>query len=118
MNQINDILNSTMSELETFTNSQIVLSKPIMIDNHKIITVSKVKCGYIGAENEKEEKPFFEGSAGTLSFTPLAVIVSDPNEIKLLHLEASTHTFEYIVDNTVDLIEEIINKLSNKNKDK
>ena len=43
--------------------------------------------------------------------TPIALIVNNQNDVKVLHLDTSTHTFEYLVDNVVDLVEEVIKKI-------
>ena len=109
--QINDLLKESMDSVKNLVDTSIVVGNPIVIDNINVIPISKVKYGFISGGADKSPSPFVAGSAGTVSMTPIALIVNNQNDVKVLHLDTSTHTFEYLVDNVVDLVQEVIKKI-------
>jgi len=113
-NQINDLLKDSVESIKKLVDSNIVIGNPIIINNTQVIPISKVKYGFITGGSNQVNSPFIGANAGTVSMTPVGLIVYNNQDIKLLHLDTSTHTIEYLVDNIVDIIQEIINRFKNK----
>lgn len=110
-NQINDLLSSSLDSIKNLIDVGVVVGNPIIMDNLKVIPISKVKYGFISGGKELTNSPVFGANAGTVSLTPVALLVSNENDIKLLHLDSNTHTIEYLVDNITDIIEEVLKKI-------
>ena len=110
-NQINELLKESIDSIRHLVDVSIVIGNPIIMNNHQVIPISKVKYGFISGGADQTNSPIFGANAGTVSLTPIALIVNNQNDVKVLHLDTSTHTFEYLVDNVVDLVEEVIKKI-------
>ena len=110
-NQINDLLKESLDAVKNLVDTSIVVGNKIVMDDITVIPISKVKYGFISGGCDQVNNPFVAGNAGTVSMTPIALIVSNHNDVKILHLDSNTHTYEYLVDNIVDIIHELKNKI-------
>ena len=110
----NDLLKDSVESIKKLVDSNIVIGNPIIINNIQVIPISKVKYGFITGGSNQVNSPFIGANAGTVSMTPVGLIVYNNQDIKLLHLDTSTHTIEYLIDNIVDIIQEVINRFKNK----
>ena len=109
-NQINDLLKDSIDSIKNLVDTSIVIGSPIIMDNTQVIPISKVKYGFITGGSNQVNSPFIGGNAGTISMTPIGLIVYNDHDVKLLHLDNNTHTIEYLVDNIVDIIQEVIKR--------
>ena len=109
-NQINDLLTESLDSIRNLVDVSVVIGNPIIMDDVKVIPISKVKYGFISGGADQSSSPFIGANAGTVSLTPLALLVSNKEEVKVLHLDNDTHTIEYIIDNAIDIVQEIMKK--------
>ena len=109
-NQINDLLKDSIESIKSLVDTSIVIGSPIIIDNTQIIPISKVKYGFITGGSNQVNSPFIGGNAGTISMTPIALVIKNNTDVKVLHLDSNTHIIEYLVDSTIDIIEEIMKR--------
>lgn len=110
-NQINEFIASSLDAIKNLINVGVVVGNPIIMDNLKIIPISKVKYGFISGGKENISSPFMIGNAGTVSLTPIAIIIASEQDVKMLHLDNNTHLVEYLVDNISDIIQEVLKKI-------
>lgn len=110
-NQINEFISSSLDAIKNLINVGVVVGNPIIMDNLKIIPISKVKYGFISGGKENISSPVMIGNAGTVSLTPIAIIIASEQDVKMLHLDNNTHLVEYLVDNISDIIQEVLKKI-------
>jgi uncharacterized spore protein YtfJ len=71
-----------------------------------------------GSQGQSKGHPFGGGSGGGVSITPIAFLVVNSNEVKMVHLDESTHLYEKILDlapQAVDKIQQMFNQKGNNN---
>src|SRR5690606_12623499 len=71
-----------------------------------------------GSQGQSKGHPFGGGSGGGVSITPIAFLIVNSNEVKMVHLDESTHLYEKILDlapQAVDKMQQMFNK---KNSDR
>lgn len=61
--------------------------------------------------------PFGGATGGSVNIIPLAFLVVNKNEVKVLHLENNTHLIEKVVDEFPNLIDKIKTFFSNNVND-
>ena len=69
-------------------------------------------------QGQSKVHPFGGGSGGGVSITPIAFLVVNSNEVKMVHLDESTHLYEKILDlapQAVDKIQQMFNQKGNNN---
>lgn len=104
---INLLFNQTIEKMKSMIDVSIVMGKLMVFDEIKILPISKVKCGFIsGGVNQKKDEindnPFGGAAGGSMTLTPVAFLVINNNDIKLLHLDEKSH----ILENLIELIPE------------
>lgn len=113
---INKLLDISLDKVIHMIDTQKIIGEPIEIsDNRTIIPISKVTFGFGagGSEfdhNVKQKKslfnveageelfPFGGGSAGGVSMAPMAFLVVENNEVKILSTEKQETSLEKIFD--------------------
>lgn len=114
--QISELMRISMTNIRELIDVNIVVGNPITSGNTTIIPVSKVKCGFVsGGFDQKKiriddsnKNPFGGGAAGNLSITPVAFLVCNESEVKVLHLDDNSHIFEKIIESVPDLIDKVM----------
>lgn len=112
---ISELLQISMSKIREMIDVNIVVGSPIDMGESQIIPVSKVRCGFVsGGVDQKRNRfdedsifPFGGGAGGTMTITPIAFLVCQESEIKILHLDESSHLYDRIIDGVSKLIEQI-----------
>ena len=116
---INEFFKTSSSSLKDMANVNMIIGQSLNLDNGvSIIPVSKVKLTFIngGMENTKEESvPYGGASGGTVSLNPVCFIVSNGDDVKLLHVNEETHIYEKIIDEVPELIDSIKKSINKKN---
>ena len=87
-----------------------------------VIPISKVKYSFISGGLDQQapkayvdgEYPFGGGAGGMTSITPIAFLVYVNNDVKLLHLEETSHSLETLVDAIPNAVTKIMNNISSK----
>ena len=119
---INEILKTSLENINIITDVNKVVGEPITLANNVIaIPISKVVCAYgVGgsefnnknkdkafrSETSNELFPFGGGSGGALSLIPYSFIIISNNEIKLLNLDKGND----IINKVIDLLKDAIKK--------
>ena len=121
---VNNLLETLMHHLQELTDVNIIIGNRIEYNNICVIPVSKVKCGFIsgGVDQKKERRgdlvnPFGGGAGGSLNIIPVAFLAFVDNDVKILHLDDSTHTLEKIIDFIPSTISTIIKSVKKEKKE-
>lgn len=133
-NPIQGLMNTTMSSIKDMVDVNTIIGKPIETKNGVIIPLSKVTFGFAsgGSEfnsetidnynkKEKEESieyklPFGGGSGAAVNISPIAFLVVQNENVKLLPIE-HTSSVDKLLDYVPDVMEkanELINKCNKK----
>ncbi len=117
-NQIENIMNSTLSNLKRITDVETIVGKPIVLpDNSILIPVSKVTMGFLigGGEydlkskKELNEFPLAGGSSAGVSVVPIGFLHATVTKCNFIKTTDSPDKF-------TDLIISTINSFKNKGK--
>jgi sporulation protein YtfJ len=117
---INEILKTSLQNIEGMVDANKIIGEPIKIDENTIaIPISRVICGYgvggsqfnsnkknINFEISDELYPFGGGSGGAITLIPSAFIIINNDDVKLLHLEKDND----IVSKVLDIVKDIVKK--------
>jgi sporulation protein YtfJ len=119
-------MTTAMENLKEMIDVNTIIGDPVETpDGSVILTVSKVGFGFAAGgseftlDNGKEESskhPFGGGSGGGVSITPIAFLIVNSKEVKMVHLDESTHLYEKILDLAPQAVDKIQQMMS-KNKD-
>ena len=133
-NPIQGLMNTTMSSIKDMVDVNTIIGKPIETKNGVIIPLSKVTFGFAsgGSEfnsetidnynkKEKEESieyklPFGGGSGAAVNISPIAFLVVQNENVKLLPVE-HTSSVDKLLDYVPDVMEkanDLINKCNKK----
>ncbi|MDQ0859778.1 GerW family sporulation protein [Bacillus sp. V2I10] len=130
---IQGLMTTAMENLKEMIDVNTIIGDPVETpDGSVILTVSKVGFGFAAGGSEfmldgdssgsgqgqSREQPFGGGSGGGVSITPIAFLIVNSNEVKMVHLDGSTHLYEKILDlssQAGDKIQQMFNKNGNAN---
>lgn len=124
---IQGLMTTAMENLKEMIDVNTIIGDPVETpDGSVILTVSKVGFGFAaggsefiidsGSKDEGASKhPFGGGSGGGVSITPIAFLIVNSKEVKMVHLDESTHLYEKILDLAPQAVDKIQQMFSNKN---
>lgn len=110
---ISDLLNVSMTSIKEMIDANTIIGTPINYSNAIIIPVSKLHLGFLSGgsdikpNNNKENPLFGGGTGGGLSITPIAFLVIQNDEVKLLALDDNTHLFEKAIDTMPKIVDKV-----------
>lgn len=122
-NPIEGLMDTTMSSIKDMVDVDTIIGRPIEIKNGVVIPLSKVTFGFAsgGSEfnsetinnyNKKEKEefinyklPFGGGSGAAVNISPIAFLVVQNENIKLLSIEHSSS-----VDKLLDYVPDVLQK--------
>lgn len=120
---IQDILSTSMEKLRELVDVNTIVGTPITVsESTTIIPISKVSFGFgsggsdFPANNQKEA--FGGGSGGGVSIQPLAFIVVNDGDVKLLQMTSANNTADKVVNLVPELIDKISSLFPKKKEDK
>ncbi len=115
---IEGLMNEAMEHIRQMVDVNTIVGTPVTTaDGTTIIPISKVAFGFGAGGSEfntkQAEKPddnamFGGGSGGGVSINPVAFLVVNSEQIKLLPISSSSTT----VDKLIDLVPDLINKFN------
>lgn len=113
--QISELMKISMNSIRELVDVNIIIGDSIATGSATIIPVSKVKCGFVsggidqkrGKMDENSKPPFGGGAGANLSISPVAFLVCQDNDVKVLHLEENSHILEKLIDLVPDMFEKI-----------
>lgn len=126
---IQGLMTTAMENLKEMIDVNTIIGDPVETpDGSVILTVSKVGFGFAaggsefildnqskgnGQDQGQPKHPFGGGSGGGVSITPIAFLIVNSKEVKMVHLDESTHLYEKILDlapQAVDKIQQMFSK--------
>ena len=121
--QITELLKISMASIKEIADVDMIVGSPMQLGESKVIPISKVKYSFISGGLDQQapkayvngDYPFGGGAGGMTSITPVAFLVSVDNDIRLLHLDESSHALETLVDAIPNAFSKIA-KTINENK--
>ena len=123
---IEGLMGEAMEHLRQMIDVNTIVGAPITTpDGTTVIPISKVAFGFgaggsqFGAKTEekKDEALFGGGSGGGVSISPVAFLIVNSEQIKLLPVKTSSTTTDKIIDLVPELISKF-NKIANDYIDK
>lgn len=120
---ITNLLNISMSNIKEMIDVNTIVGETIKLDSTIIIPISKMKCSFAtggtdqsSINRDSDKFPFGGATGGSVNIFPVAFLVIQDNEVKLLHLEDSVHIYEKIIDEAPDIIDSIKKTFSKSKK--
>ena len=127
-NSIQSIMETTLETIKNSIDSNTIVGNPIKAESSVIVPISKVTVGFGigGGEYNKNNKKdikydanFAGGSGGAITISPVAFVVVENGETRLISLEDNIN----LVDNILTVTPRIIDKVQkilkhDKNNDK
>lgn len=110
---VTDLFCQSIDKMKTMVDVSVVVGKMMNFNGISVLPVSKVKCGFISGginqkKEESEDNPFGGAAGGTMTLTPVAFLLILPNEVKVLHLDESSHILENLIDLIPDFIQDVM----------
>ena len=102
----------SLDNMRDLIDVNVIVGKEIKMDKGIVIPISKVKCSFAGGgiDQKKDDKnPFGGGTLANITISPVAFLVC-ADEVKLLHIDESSHNFEKLVDLFSETFQRIVNK--------
>jgi sporulation protein YtfJ len=127
---IQGLMTTAMENLKEMIDVNTIIGDPVETpDGSVILTVSKVGFGFAAGgsefilegggskgESDKPKLPFGGGSGGGVSITPIAFLIVNSKEVKMVHLDENTHLYERILDLAPQAVEKIQQMFEKKDK--
>ena len=131
---IQSLMETTFDTIKGSIDANTIIGDPIQADNTVVVPISKVTIGFgIGGgeyskgydksklkekREETEDNNFAGGSAGAISIQPVAFVVVENGETRLMSLDNSINMVDNILAVTPKVIEKIQNLSKNNDKNK
>ncbi|WP_026690669.1 GerW family sporulation protein [Alteribacter aurantiacus] len=125
---IQGLMKTAMENLKEMVDVNTIVGDPVETpDGGVIMPVSKVGFGFAaggsefivetrGSHGDREEKhPFGGGSGGGVSITPIAFLIVNPQGVKMVHLDQSTHLYEKLFDLAPQVVDKIQQMMQQNN---
>lgn len=112
---INDLMETTMQKIREMIDANMIVGEPISTaDGITLIPVSKLSFGFAGGGSDFAKKPepqnaFGGGIGAGVNVVPIAFIIVNGGNVRLLHISppaAST------LDRVIETVPEVIDKIS------
>ena len=127
---IQNIMETTLETIKGSIDANTIIGDPIQTESTVVVPISKVTIGFgIGggeyskghdnddnSHNDKNDSNFAGGSAGAISVSPVAFVVVENGETRLMSLDSNINLVDNILTVTPRVIEKI-QSLSKKNED-
>lgn len=121
---INNMLNSAMDNLKEMVDVNTIVGTPVKCDDGTVVVpVSKVSFGLAagGSEfvtkKENAENPFGGGVGAGVSITPVAFLVSNQEQVRLLSVQDESDAATKLVDMIPSMVNKIADLFPKKNKE-
>lgn len=133
---IQSLMETTLETIKGSIDANTIIGDPIKTDTTVVVPISKVTIGFgigggeyskgydekdkeIESKNEKADTNFAGGSAGAISVQPVAFVVVESGETRIMSLDSNINLVDNILSITPRVLEKIQNiSQSNKNQDK
>ena len=101
---ITDLLQVLMNSIKEMIDANTIIGTPLHQEGTIIIPVSRVHLGFVSGGSDiksntlKDEALFGGGTGGGVSIVPIAFLVVQNQEVRLLSIQEETHLAEKIID--------------------
>jgi uncharacterized spore protein YtfJ len=112
-NPTDEILKTILEQVKGIARTETILGEPIRFDDLMIIPVSKVAIGFGAGGANKNTDPS-GGGGGGVSVEPIAFIVVQKDEVKLLPVK--TKVFGSLIEGIPDLVSKLAELKKGKGK--
>lgn len=112
-NSIQSIMETTLETIKNSIDSNTIVGNPIEAEESVIVPISKVTVGFgIGGgeynkNNKNYDTNFAGGSGGAITISPVAFVVVENGETRLLSLEDNINLVDNILTVTPRIIEKV-----------
>ena len=118
---IGDFTASSLERLRSLVDVNTIIGDPINTDEGiSIIPVSKVSFGYASGGSDfpaaKQAELFGGATGGGVTIQPLAFLVINGKEVKLLPMQSANNTADRIVNAVPDMFDKISSLMTKKDK--
>ena len=128
---IQSLMETTLETIKGSIDTNTIIGDPIQAEDTVVVPISKVTIGFgigggeyskgynkksnIIVDNKKDDTNFAGGSGGAISVQPVAFVVVENGETRLISLDDNVN----LVDNILAVTPRVIEKIQNisKNKD-
>ncbi|MRN23335.1 sporulation protein YtfJ [Romboutsia ilealis] len=123
-------METTLETIKGSIDANTIIGDPIKTETTVVVPISKVTIGFgigggeyskgydnrngIEIDNEKNDTNFAGGSAGAISVQPVAFVVVEDGETRLMSLDDNLN----LVDNILAITPRVIEKIQKMNKEK
>ena len=124
-NSIQSIMETTLETIKNSIDSNTIVGNPIKAESSVIVPISKVTVGFGigGGEYNKNNKKdikydanFAGGSGGAITISPVAFVVVENGETRLISLEDNINLVDNILT-VIDKVQKILKHDKNNDKD-
>lgn len=112
-NNLNNMMNTTMENIRQMVDVNTIIGEPVICpDSTVIIPVSKVSYGFASGGSDlpskaNPQKEYFGGGSGAgVSIQPVAFLVVNNGQVKMLNME-----FDGAVDRVISMVPDIADKV-------
>lgn len=121
---IKSLMDTTLESIRTTIDANTIIGDPIKTENTVVVPISKVTIGFgIGGgeysrcntskeKNDESDSNFAGGSAGAITVQPVAFVVVEEGETRLMSLDHNINMVDNILSVTPKILEKI-QKLKN-----
>ena len=128
-NSIQNLMETTVETIKGSVDANTIVGDPIQANNTVVVPISKITIGFgigggeysKGSKNNKQESNkeesdtnFAGGSGGAVSIQPVAFLVVEEGQTRLMSLDDNVNLVDNILTMTPKVIEKIQNLSSNK----
>ncbi|QKS72058.1 GerW family sporulation protein [Paenalkalicoccus suaedae] len=125
---IQGLMKTAMENIKEMVDVNTIVGDPVESpDGSVILPISRVGFGFAAGGSEfvvgKESSlhgenahPFGGGSGGGVSITPIAFLIVNGREIRLVHVDQQTHLLEKLLEVAPQAYEKIQELMANKNR--
>ena len=114
---IGDVMSGTMDKIRDMVDVNAIVGDPISTpDGTTLVPISKVTFGFASGGTDGEKIRFGAGSGAAVSITPIAFIVINNGNVRMIYIEPPVNS---TVDKIIDLVPPVIDKITSQfGKDK
>ena len=117
--QLEGLMSVTLEKIKEMTGSNTIIGEPIVVDGATILPVSKVTFGYAsgGSDLPASQKELFGGgTGGGVSITPIAFLVIQNGNVKVLPVQPYQGAADRVVGMVPDVLDKVSGLVSSRSK--
>ena len=109
---VNELLGVSMDKIKEMVDVNTVVGDPITIGDMTIIPVSRMSYGFAAGGSDlptKQQREVFGGGSGAgVNVTPVAFLVIQNGELKMLPVNSNPDTIDRAVSMVPDMVDKVV----------